>query len=293
MGQRHTARRPGAINAGGRTRHRRRAVGLGCLLSVATALGTLLLARLTLQAWPGAGPVAADTALLTVSLTAAAGLMGWVAVTLALAALTLIRSHHPDLHAPSVPPRPGPTRPLTAPRAVSWVSATLVAVTAAPATASLAGPPEPTWSSVGVDAPVSVAAPGSAEGGHRSASEPGSAPDAELPLLPDGSVVPLPGWTPAPVMTPATPSTGVGLVSAAPRADQDEVVVVRRGDSLWSIAARHLGSEATVQDVAEAWPRWYAANRNLIGPDPDLILPGQELAIPGPAPAGQDAGTDR
>lgn len=293
MGQRSAARQPGAIDAGGRVRHLRRAAGLGCLLAAATTLGTLLLARLTLQSWPGAGLVAADTALLTVSLTAATGLLGWLAVTLALAALTLIRSHHPDLHGPFVPPRPGPTRPLTAPRAVSWVSATLVAVTAAPGTASPAGPPEPTWASVGVDATVSAAAPGSAEGGHRSASEPGRALDPELPLLPDGSVVPLPGWTPAPEPAPPRPSTGVGLVSAAPREDPAEVVVVRRGDSLWSIAARHLGSEATVQDVAEAWPRWYLANRDLIGPDPDLILPGQELAIPGRAPAGDDAGPDR
>ncbi|WP_425600034.1 hypothetical protein [Ornithinimicrobium sufpigmenti] len=35
-----------------------------------------------------------------------------------------------------------------------------------------------------------------------------------------------------------------------------------------------------MQDIAEEWPRWYAANRELIGPDPDLILPGQELRIP-------------
>ena len=63
---------------------------------------------------------------------------------------------------------------------------------------------------------------------------------------------------------------------AAPRAD----VVVRRGDTLWGIAARHLGARAAAADVAAEWPRWYAANRAVIGPDPHLILPGQRLAAP-------------
>jgi hypothetical protein len=33
-------------------------------------------------------------------------------------------------------------------------------------------------------------------------------------------------------------------------------------------------------DIAAAWPRWYAANRAVIGPDPGLIRPGQELMPP-------------
>jgi hypothetical protein len=61
---------------------------------------------------------------------------------------------------------------------------------------------------------------------------------------------------------------------AAPRAvaERDEVVV-RRGDTLWGIAERHGG------DPRE-WPRWYAANRAVIGADPHLILPGQRLVPP-------------
>ena len=55
---------------------------------------------------------------------------------------------------------------------------------------------------------------------------------------------------------------------------------MRRGDSLWAIAARHLGPGATDAEVAEEWPRWYAANRAVIGPDPDLVLPGQVLRAP-------------
>ncbi len=60
-------------------------------------------------------------------------------------------------------------------------------------------------------------------------------------------------------------------------------VVVKPGDTLWSIAATDLGPNATAEDVAARWPAWYAANRELIGPDPDLILPGQVLRIPASA----------
>jgi nucleoid-associated protein YgaU len=57
--------------------------------------------------------------------------------------------------------------------------------------------------------------------------------------------------------------------------------VVRPGDSLWALVAAELGPDATDPVVAARWPQWYAANRGVIGPDPDLILPGQVLRIPG------------
>jgi len=60
-------------------------------------------------------------------------------------------------------------------------------------------------------------------------------------------------------------------------------VVVKPGDTLWSIAAKDLGPNATPEDIAARWPAWYAANRQSIGPDPDLILPGQVLRIPASA----------
>jgi len=64
-------------------------------------------------------------------------------------------------------------------------------------------------------------------------------------------------------------------------ADAADVVTVRPGDCLWSIAARHLGPHATDADVAAAWPAWFAANRGVIGDDPNLIQPGQQLVAPG------------
>lgn len=110
---------------------------------------------------------------------------------------------------------------------------------------------------------------------------------------PDSSPAPVaPGFTPTP--TPPTP-TGPGFTPIAPRvrpqadpgllggrpvATTDHEVVVHRGDTLWSIAARHLGPQASDAEIAAAWPRWFDLNRSLVGDDPDLILPGQILRIP-------------
>lgn len=55
---------------------------------------------------------------------------------------------------------------------------------------------------------------------------------------------------------------------------------VRTGDSLWLIAARRLGADASPRQVAVEWPRWYTANHDVVGPDPALIRPGQVLHAP-------------
>lgn len=57
-------------------------------------------------------------------------------------------------------------------------------------------------------------------------------------------------------------------------------VVVHRGDSLWSIAARELGAGATAAQIDARWRRWYAANRAVVGSDPDRISPGLQLVRP-------------
>lgn len=76
----------------------------------------------------------------------------------------------------------------------------------------------------------------------------------QLPDRPVGSV-------PAPRVAPAT-------------------VVVRPGDTLWAIAAQSLPPGATAAEIARACVRWHAANRNVIGDDPDLIFPTQRLVPP-------------
>ena len=58
------------------------------------------------------------------------------------------------------------------------------------------------------------------------------------------------------------------------------VVVVRPGDSLWVIAERELPPGAPDSLVAARWHALYAANREVIGPDPDVLWPGQRLVLP-------------
>jgi hypothetical protein len=59
-----------------------------------------------------------------------------------------------------------------------------------------------------------------------------------------------------------------------------ERVVVLRGDTLWSIAANHLGPATRAADIDAEWRRWFAANRDVIGDDANRILPGQRLRAP-------------
>ena len=58
-----------------------------------------------------------------------------------------------------------------------------------------------------------------------------------------------------------------------------QAVVVNPGDSLWSIAQRELGPNATPQQIATEVERTFELNRERIGDDPNLILAGQELML--------------
>ncbi len=87
---------------------------------------------------------------------------------------------------------------------------------------------------------------------------------------PSGPFERLPAPAPAPVSGGARASPGAERVLVAP------------GDTLWSIAAHDLPPPVTPTRVAAAWPRWWQANRAVIGADPHLIRPGQRLRPPGP-----------
>jgi hypothetical protein len=59
-------------------------------------------------------------------------------------------------------------------------------------------------------------------------------------------------------------------------------VLVRPGDTLWALAERSLPPGAGDRAVTAGWQRIYDLNRARIGPDPDLIHPGQRLRLPPP-----------
>jgi hypothetical protein len=105
-----------------------------------------------------------------------------------------------------------------------------------------------------------------------------------------GSAAPA-GPAPVPVTdtgtrAPAAPGTPTGwpdldrASTPPPAPPTAAAVTVRSGDTLWGIAGRALGPGAPAAAVADSWPRWYEANRTVVGPDPDLILPGQVLRPP-------------
>jgi nucleoid-associated protein YgaU len=87
------------------------------------------------------------------------------------------------------------------------------------------------------------------------------------------------GWSADRPAAPSAPGPDHGLTEGHRGTDRRSIVV-RRGDTLWAIAARGLPASSSAGDIAASWPRWYAANRDVVGPDPDLIRPGQVLHPP-------------
>jgi PAS domain S-box-containing protein len=80
---------------------------------------------------------------------------------------------------------------------------------------------------------------------------------------------------------PSSDVTRVGDDRSSADASEGAVrLVVRPGDSLWSISHQRLRPKATARQILDDVERIYAANRNLIGEDPNQILVGQELLLP-------------
>lgn len=82
---------------------------------------------------------------------------------------------------------------------------------------------------------------------------------------------------------------GARAADGAERAERVERVVttgpdvtVRPGDSLWRLAAAELGPDASPAQVERHSQHLYRLNRPVVGPDPDLIHPGQQLRLPPP-----------
>lgn len=74
----------------------------------------------------------------------------------------------------------------------------------------------------------------------------------------------------ADAITPAT----------TPETEGTTRMVIKPGDSLWSISEERLRPDATPQQVANEVDRIHMLNRSRIGGDSDLIFPGQEILLP-------------
>jgi hypothetical protein len=91
----------------------------------------------------------------------------------------------------------------------------------------------------------------------------------------------VPDWPAAtpPAEVPDWPS---GRPTAPDRSSGPHVVL--RGECLWDIAADRLArgrpAPPTEPETARAVHAWWSANAPVIGPDPDLLLPGQVLTPP-------------
>lgn len=98
-------------------------------------------------------------------------------------------------------------------------------------------------------------------------------------------------WPTAPA-EPAAPPAAEVRGAPVPAAGADEVVV-QPGDSLWRLAERDLaertGAPPSDARTAAAWPAWWAANRDVVGDDPDLVHPGTVLQPPAGDPDEPDS----
>jgi LysM domain len=230
--------------------------------ALASAVGVVLL-RVAVASWVrlcSPGPATVDDVAAVVSTTLATVLLvGWMACV-----CSALLAH--------LPGRVGRIARRAASRLATKGARRLAAVLVG---ATLTGALVPGTASAGErpgTPPAGVAAPASGHGVHL---RPGF-----LASLAVGTVTAEPpGWVPTrPVVRPQ-PATALVISGGGDRRPGE--VVVHRGDSLWDIAARHLGPGATDAEVALAWPAWHEANRAVIGDDPDLILPGQLLRVPG------------
>ena len=135
--------------------------------------------------------------------------------------------------------------------------------------------------------PVQDQTPQTSAGTPATVPEPSSAPQQVPSREPAGAVEAAPpstfnpDWQPAPAVTdPGMLAAPATRASAGEGGLPDEGVTVQAGDTLWDIAARHLGPGVSDLDIALQWPRWYETNRGVIGQDPDVLLPGQILQPP-------------
>jgi hypothetical protein len=135
------------------------------------------------------------------------------------------------------------------------------------------------WAGCGLALASGLTAPAAAVDGQQHRPPSGSAVLTGLPLPERPSVHASsdhPAADPPQADSPAAhPAVQRVATVAAP-----QTVEVRAGDNLWDLAASILGPGAEDTEIATTWRAIYAHNQDVIGDDPDLILPGTTLKIP-------------
>jgi len=237
----------------------------GASLVGAAAVGSIFLttARATWAAISAAGPAdLADGILLVVALVGAA-LSLWLGLGMALSALSAV----PGALGRACGQLAGQVAPAAVRKVVAFILGTTLTAAFVPGTA-LAD-----IGHVPLRPAVVAAARRLMSGLSEAAPVASFRDDSRAPRDMDSvDAAPLPVWS---TSSPRGPRHNREHVP--PRS-----IVVHRGDTLWSIAARRLGASATAADIDAEWHRWFAANRDIVGADPNLILPGQVLHAPPP-----------
>jgi len=75
-----------------------------------------------------------------------------------------------------------------------------------------------------------------------------------------------------------------------PASKPPERLIVYPGDSFWSVSQRHLGPQASPQQIANEAERIFELNQDRTGGDPSLLMPGEELLLP---PSVSEQATDQ
>ncbi|GAA4971507.1 LysM domain-containing protein [Kineococcus glutinatus] len=246
---------------------RARAVAAGALLTavpLGLAAGAGWLGAPAVRSATSSTATAADLVTAACALACAVVLL-WLAAAVAATTVAALRA------GPRRSGQPTGTDTALVPAVVQRLVATAVglAIGAGASAAHAASPAaEPGWAGTAVAAPADVT---------------GTAPTVP------GTAAPVPARLPPPA-SPAWPPLASAPGSAPPGAQRPAAiggtVVVHRGDTLWSLVSAHLratdgqeratGATRTAAEVQ----RWWAANRDVIGPDPDLLHPGQVLHVP-------------
>lgn len=120
------------------------------------------------------------------------------------------------------------------------------------------------------------------------AAPPGPTPTSDP--LPPWSADPLPPWSapglsPSPGVNPSPAGSSSPTAAAVtpgpppPATGTAGCIRVQPGDTLWALTADLLSTTDPVR-LAQGWPALWAANRSVIGADPNLLYPGELLRVP-------------